>query len=46
MCGYIKEYNDAPCCTHECNGCIWYEEVCNFKGLKNNEHIKNRILTC
>ena len=21
-------------------------EVCNFKGLKNNEHIKNRILTC
>lgn len=26
MCGYVKEYGTAPCCTHDCNGCVWYED--------------------
>ena len=27
MCIYMK-YNEGkpPCCTHECNGCLWNDE--------------------
>lgn len=26
MCRYVKEYGDAPHCTHDCNGCMFFEE--------------------
>ncbi len=27
ICTYQMENGKAPCCTHECNGCMWYEEA-------------------
>ena len=26
MCNYFKENNKMPCCTHDCDGCIWFED--------------------
>ena len=26
MCTYYKEYGKVPCCTHQCEGCVWFEE--------------------
>ena len=26
MCNYEKENGKPPCCTHECDGCVWHEE--------------------
>ena len=26
MCTYEKTNGKAPCCTHQCDGCMWYEE--------------------
>ena len=25
MCTYEKENGKQPCCTHECEGCVWHE---------------------
>lgn len=26
MCTYQRENGKAPCCTYDCNGCMWYEK--------------------
>lgn len=26
MCTYYDSNGKAPCCTHDCDGCMWYEE--------------------
>lgn len=26
MCIYYKENGKIPCCTHQCEGCVWYEK--------------------
>lgn len=26
MCTYFNNNGKAPCCTHDCEGCIWHEE--------------------
>ena len=26
VCTYQKENGKLPCCTHDCDGCIWHEE--------------------
>ncbi len=26
VCAYLRENGRSPCCTHDCNGCMWYEE--------------------
>lgn len=27
-CVYARYHDDRPpCCTHECDGCLWYDEV-------------------
>ena len=26
MCTYYKENGKVPCCTHQCEGCVWWEE--------------------
>lgn len=26
MCTYQRENGKAPCCTHDCDGCVWHEE--------------------
>lgn len=26
MCTYYDNNGKAPCCTHDCKGCMWYEE--------------------
>lgn len=25
FCRYYENNNKKPCCTHECDGCVWYE---------------------
>ena len=27
MCRYFKENGKVPCCTHDCNGCVWNDPV-------------------
>lgn len=26
MCNYPVENGKAPCCKHDCEGCVWYRE--------------------
>lgn len=26
MCKYYTENGKPPCCTHDCNGCVWHSE--------------------
>jgi hypothetical protein len=37
MCIYEKANGKAPCCTHDCNGCVWWQE-CEDEKLYREEH--------
>ena len=27
MCTYYQKYGIIPCCTHDCDGCMFHEET-------------------
>lgn len=38
MCTYQDANGKPPCCTHDCDGCVWHEE--NKATMTQTEEIK------